>query len=441
MTDYYVYSGAAGTADGSSWANAYTTLSAAVTSKTASDRIFVANDHSEANASAQTITFPSSPGMKVLCVNRAGSVPPVAADLTTGALVSCTSTNKLTLRGCAYSYGITYQTGTGNALALADFGTANAQIFEQCALNNGTAANFNMTFGQTSAPNGPSKIELRNSTINLGAASQGLAIRYVDFVWSGGSLAGTSPTNLLAPGNSTQGVPLVDIRNVDLSLVGAACFLINLGNVTTVGSYRLTNCKLSASLGGVTTGSIGGDGEITVDLVNCDNGSGVERQEHYRWAGSTKNEGTIVRSGGASDGTTAFSLKMASNSNASLVAPLVGPDLLVWVDSTGAHTFTVECVTDNVTLTDADFWLDVEYLGDSATPKGTLGSTRANPLASGSPLTTSTATWTTTGLTTPAKQKVTTASLTLNQKGWARVRPVLAKASTTVYVDPAVTVA
>jgi hypothetical protein len=435
MTDYYVYSGATGTGDGSSWANAYTTLSAAVTSKTASDRIFVANDHSEASGTAQTIVFPATPGMQVLCVNRAGSVPPVAADLTTGGLVSTTGANQLTVRGCAYVYGLTFQAGSsGNGLTLAN-SSGSLLVFEQCALKHCSVANVNLVVGQTTPPNAPSRVELRNSDLYLGNAAQGIAARCAEFAWIGGTLQGTAPTVLLAPSGSTQPVPMVEIRDVDLSLMGAGCSLMNLGGASTIGSYDIIGCKLSATLGGVTTGSISADAEITFDLVACDSGTGVERQERYRWQGSVKNENTIVRSGGASDGTTAFSLKMASNTNASFVAPLVGPDLLVWVDSTGAHTFTVECVTDNVTLTDADFWLDVEYLGDSATPKGTLASTRANPLASGSPLTTSTATWTTTGLTTPAKQSVS-ATVTVNQKGWVRVRPILGKASTTVYADP-----
>ena len=82
MASYYVYSGAGGAADGSSWANAYTTMALALASgKVAGDIFYLAHDHNESTGASVTLTFPgtaASPN-KVLCVNRAGSVPPVAA--------------------------------------------------------------------------------------------------------------------------------------------------------------------------------------------------------------------------------------------------------------------------------------------------------------------------------------------------------------------------
>lgn len=85
MANHYVWSGATGGATGADWADAYLTLAAAATGSVAGDTFYVAHDHAETQASAMTITFPgteASPN-RVYCVDRAGSVPPVAADLRT----------------------------------------------------------------------------------------------------------------------------------------------------------------------------------------------------------------------------------------------------------------------------------------------------------------------------------------------------------------------
>ena len=62
----------------------------------------------------------------------------------------------------------------------------------------------------------------------------------------------------------------------------------------------------------------------------------------------------------------------------------------------------VEVVTDTVTLTDAEAWLEVEYLGTSGFPLGVVANDRVVGLASPANQTSSSVAWTTTGLTTPA---------------------------------------
>src|SRR4051812_1910841 len=103
MANRYVYSGAAGTATGADWTNAHTTLTAAITSGAAGDVYYVAHDHSETAASSVTLTFKGTAATpdRVLCVNRAGSVPPVAADLVSApsALVEATGANTLLVNG------------------------------------------------------------------------------------------------------------------------------------------------------------------------------------------------------------------------------------------------------------------------------------------------------------------------------------------------------
>ena len=113
----------------------------------------------------------------------------------------------------------------------------------------------------------------------------------------------------------------------------------------------------------------------------------------------------------------------------------------VWNGPVGsAQTATVEIITDNVTLTDAEAWLEVEYLGTSGFPLGLFANDRVADPIFGTPANqaTSTVDWTTTGLATPIKQKLGVA-FTAQEKGLVRARVVVAKASTTVYYDPLIT--
>src|SRR4051812_3366435 len=92
MASYYVRSGAGGSANGTSWANAYLTLAAAFSGKAAGDTFYVSEDHAETLGSTIILTSPGTKAnpCKIVCVNHAGSVPPVSADLRTTATITMT---------------------------------------------------------------------------------------------------------------------------------------------------------------------------------------------------------------------------------------------------------------------------------------------------------------------------------------------------------------
>ena len=152
-------------------------------------------------------------------------------------------------------------------------------------------------------------------------------------------------------------------------------------------------------------------------------------------------ETVIVRTGGASDGDTPISFEMVSSANTKFFHPLETPEMGRRQNSIGsAITVTVEVVTDGVTLTDADAWLEVQYLGTSGFPQGSMVSDRAaDVLATPANQTTSSETWTTTGLAAPVKQKLAV-TFTPQEKGMILAKVMLARPSTTMYVDPVLTV-
>jgi hypothetical protein len=146
---------------------------------------------------------------------------------------------------------------------------------------------------------------------------------------------------------------------------------------------------------------------------------------------------------------------MATSANASYpCGVLASPVFSIWNDTTGvAKTVTVEFVHDtnvaagqgagtSFAFRDDEIWLEVEYLGASGSPLGTIiRDVKATPLTTAADQTSSSVGWTTTGMTTPVKQKLVSASFTPQQKGYIQCRVYVAKASKTIYVDPKITVA
>lgn len=436
MANRYVYSGAAGAGTGADWANAHVTLTAAITASTAGDVFYVANDHAESTAGAVTLTFKGTATTpdRCLCVARAGSVPPVAADLTTGGAVTVTGNFAMTLAGSVYGYGIAFNCGTGNSsaaiLTIANTSEA-SQTWEATAFNIvSTSSNANIILATGTF----ARIILKSCTVSFGATGQGFTFGgLVRMYAKPGStfVTGASiPTNFLK--SSGSGLGTAQFSGLDLSALGSGKTLLADLLCRTV---EFVNCKLDASVTVAATPSTPARGGC--DLIGCHSTTNAARNERYRYQGTLTTETTIVRTGGASDGTTAYSWKVVTNANNERDFPFECFEGMVWNATTGsAKTLTIHTVTDNVTLTDAEAWLEVEYLGSSATPVSSLlTDAPATVLTTAANQATSTETWTTTGLTTPVKQKLEV-TFTPQMAGPVRWKVKVAKASATVYVDP-----
>jgi len=178
-------------------------------------------------------------------------------------------------------------------------------------------------------------------------------------------------------------------------------------------------------------------------MDNCDSADTNYRMQRHQYEGDSYSETTLVRTGGASDGTTGLSDRHVSSANSKFYAPLYGPEMVIWNNAVGSsQTVTCEILHDSVTaLTDAEVWLETEYLGTSGFPLSLFASDRAaDILATPANQAASSETWTTTGMTNPNTQKLVTTQ-TPQEKGWYRCRVALAKASYTVYADPKLAVA
>lgn len=435
MTALYAQSTDGSDSDGgTTWALAKATLTGVAAIDAAGDTTYVSQVHAESTAGAVTLAFagtPSNPS-KVICGNNAAE-PPTA--LATTATVTATGSNTITLTGCLYAYGIQFI--SGGAIS---FGSASAytQRYENCAFrttNSGSGGFISQLGGGAT-----SEVVMRNCTLKFAGASNYINTTVRWRIVGGSVESGTStPTTLFRFGTSGKSGNL-EVDSFDFSNFASTLVLFDGTNLTCSTNATFRNCKMPASWSGsLYTGTLAGPG-VRLSMYNCDSASTNYRLWIETYAGSIKSETTIVRTGGASDGTTGLSWKMASSANCSYpLIPLISDELAtVWNDTTGSSvTITMHILHDSLTnLTDGEVWLEAQELGTSGSTLGVVTTdAKADVLATAANQTTSSETWTTTGLTNPNKQQLSV-TFTPQNKGPILLKVVLAKASKTIYVCP-----
>lgn len=438
MTDFYLSSvdGNDGTPANVTWWNGsqstYATLEGVLGAMSAGDRVYVDDNHSNIkNTSTKNLASPGTAASpcEILCVDRSTGA------LSTGA-VEGTDNQHIGFSGYAYAYGLDIQCDRFLQWASISPWWWKLDTCSLAVLENN--ASWTISVGTTGGNADDWFLELENCDVSFAHAGQGFSLRS-RLSWRGGTLGGTATTALFQFNPGVSGSVLA--HGVDLSNLGSGHSIVE-STDTIDGKVVCINCKLGPSVA-LTSGSVASQGSVESEFVNCDSADTNYKYYKQTYQGEIFDETTIVRTGGASDGVTGLSHRFVSTANSKFYSPLVGP----WIpvadachQSGSAITLTAEVVTDNVTLTDAEAWIEVEYLGTSGFPISTSVSDRAaDILASGSSQPTSSETWTTTGLTTPVKQSLSV-TFTPQEKGIVRARVCLAKASTTMYVCPKITV-
>ena len=429
MADRYVSNTGSNTSPYNSWATAATTLAAALTGEVAGDRIFVANTHTESATAYPNVwdaAGTAASPCEIMCVDP-GASPPTA--LSTGATLTA-SAGRLLFQNANYTLvqGLTFVCASD----LATLGGLSWQArFKNCILRM-TGASGSLGLNN----NSPGLTVFENFQIKF--ASGGYIDGRGGMIWQGGGLeAGTvSPSSLFQ--NMGAGAQFW-LEGLDLSAGASTMHIVNSG--ARYSRFVMRNCKLPASwTGSFVQGTVGDGGRY--EMWNCDSGDTNYRMDIRTFSGQITSETVVVRTGGATDGTTPISWKMVTNSSASyVVAPLDSPEIVIWNETVGSPvTLSVETLTNNVTLTDGDAWIDVQYLGTSGAPKSSISSdARINTLVAAQNQPTSSATWTTTGITTPVKQTLST-TFTPQEKGFLLATVRVGRKSTTVYVCPKPTV-
>lgn len=431
MANRYVYSGAGGAGTGADWANAYTTLAAALTAGSAGDDFFVAQDHAETQASAMTLTSPGTIAnpCRIFCVNRAGSVPPVAADLATTGTVSTTGANNMVFAGyVSECYGLTFTAGNSTSSAAIQFGAAAAMGWKlkSSSLILGGSGGGSRILGN---PNAGCDVELVDCVVKFSGAAQAINGCHGVFRMTGGSYDATTavPTNFIIPSASRPN-SILRLDGVDLSGISS-------GNIVGVAlsSYDvlLTNCKLHASATPVAAQTIAG---VDVQVLRCSAADSNVDDSTSNYLGVKSVETTIVRTGGATDGTTTIAHKIVTTANASQAKPFRSQPIVFWNETVGsAITITLQGIWGGGAVPDNDeVWMEVGYPGATDTPLYSFANDgKASPLATEAAQTAGSGTWG--GSTTAFSLDVT---VTPQNKGPITLWPMVGLASGTFYIDP-----
>ena len=407
------------------------------------DTIYVGDEHLQTRSSALILSFPgtrTNPN-NIICVNDTGD-PSTPTSLATTAKVQTTGASAITLNASTFALyynGIQFQAGDStNNGSINVVGTSRSYtVLENCLLEL-RGSSVSAIVGSTGQTGGAAI--LINTPVKFANASQGIQFNgNHSLTWKNtpSGVQGTAPTTLF-PSNASE-TSRTRIHGVDLSTVTGN--LISNTNVNHQGTFVLSNCKLGAGVS-IPTGTNAGLGNNVISLINCDSGATNTRLYHNEARGTIEQETTIVRTGGASDGTTPLAWKMVSLATLPRFSfPLASFPIVAWNDTTGsAKTLTVEIVNDGTTLTDAEVWVEVEYPGTSGFPISSfVDDAAADILATPANQTSSSETWTTTGLSSPVKQKLSV-SFTPQLKGPVSAVVYLARPSKTIYVDPVATI-
>lgn len=445
MANIYVRSSDGSDSDnGSTWALAKATLVGATAIDAPGDSIYLAASHSESAASSKSFAFAGTNANPVRVLSVSDTAEPPTA-LSAGASVTTTGGNQISMYGAVYVHGMTFSCGSGavnTTLILNSYSlTANVkETFEDCVfLVPATGSSARISVNNSGAANNTT--DNVTTWINCDARVSGTstAIPQIEcsgrFEWRGGSIlsGGTKTVCGVFGGMSLYGrTTEIVVSGVDLRNMATGQHIFRATNANCIGVLR--DCALpSGWTGDLVNGTLSvGD---RMAMFNCDAGASNYKFWLRDYYGSVIQEATIVRTGGASDGDTPISAKMVSNSNAKYpLGGLQSMEMEMRLDSTGSKTLTVEVLTDGVTLTDQDMRLDVLALGSASTTLGTISSNAPGVLDSATNLPASSATWTTTGLSSPVKQKLQV-SFTAAQEGVIMAVVTLMKPSTTVYVD------
>ena len=430
--------------DGSTWALAKATLTAALAAAGAGGTVYVSQNHAESQASDMVLTASSSSGSisGIICVQDGGGSPAEPpTTVATTATVSTTGSTPISFVGFGYVYGITFSAGTlGNSNNINFQSTAPWWWkLENCLLTfAGSITSSRVDIGAGSSGIDGQLLELVNTPIELLYVTQLIDLN-ANLIWrnTASALPGVAPTLLFRPVHITSDVLL---HGVDLSTAGSGKTLFS-SSVDGAHKIKFVNCKFGASVV-IAGGTVASQGATEVEVVNCDSADTNYRYYKKVYQGEIFQETTIVRTGGASDGTTPISRKMVSTSDSRFESPLVLEGLYVWNETVGSSvTVTVEIILDDISgaLNDDEVWLEIEYLGTSGFPLSLFASDRAaDILASPAAQESSSVAWTTTGLTTPLKQKLSV-TFTPQEKGYIIGRVMLATqagGSVTLYVCP-----
>lgn len=468
MPTYRVINTGSSGNDGSSWALPKDKLASVDLVDVADDTALLASTHSESTPGANIVYLfagTMSAPTKILSVSTSSENP---ALITKGATIATTGTGDIRSAGHSYWNGISFITSDGASLGsivLNNTTLGARQTYENCDFYiRGTHGAAIITIG--SATNGQGcRTSLKKCTLKLSATGQSVQLNAVVDLDEVSFASGTSvPVNGAFNAGGGSNTVLATIRNCDFTNLSGSTSLVATPPSTRNGLVQFFNCTLPT--GWVGSGNLLAgaslSGNFRAEMYNCISGSAKIFQRIEDSYGSSWDSQTIYRTGGTELGPTptpisykvtglaskfpsarfedGFMTRHYPGDAAEEAAFVAGATKTVTVEllhdigvSAGQGAGTGFAFRNDEVALEVCFYNTVGSLvGSTFTSAPKDGSGRFDPLVAPSDIPSSSAAWTTTGMTTPAKQKISV-DITPQEKGVIVARLVMFKAGKVVH--------
>lgn len=436
------------------WAYATPLARYAAVAMSAGDRLLMSPSHNEAGTlAAYGVTFPGTPTNPntILCVTD--SSPTSFTETTGGKIGGSSAQTSMSIAGSFLMRGVTLavsaSASNGQMNVLSTSGADTRQVYENCKLQlNGSGAGGLFNFAINAAGNFGYDLIFKGCEFSFKNAGQSIKVATARILLENCTIASgsTALTSVLFSQNGGGGArgAEVTVRSTDLSNIGSSCSMVAGNAQSGCATFIFRNCLMPSSWSATVLSSALSQPGGKVVFDNCASSTTNYTKQTEDRSGQMTIETTLVKASGSSDGTTAYSNKIISSSDCEcFTRPVRSQPMDVWNSSTGSSkTVSVEVLYDSATnLKNNEIWLEVESLNSSSGPLGTVTTSRvADTLTTTADAgTSSSASWTTTGMSNPNKRTLSV-SVTPQMAGYIRARVVVGKASQTVYVDPVVTV-
>jgi hypothetical protein len=429
--------------DGSTWANAYTSIQAldAAITIASGDIIYIGADSNCTDAAAGlTITGPSE-GLPVKIISSTvGSGTTVSYSVGTGDQILATGgASDILFDGSFALVGIRVKAGRS-----IQCGPDVNEYFH--------SANMTVAIGPTgsfsAATTNGSKAIHSNLIIDLtqdGTTGRGTAVLSV----GNGAYCKITGLSFVNPGYRTGTILTGSTLYADLEISGfnfsgfdngTDCEIVTANAIP--GRVVLSNGITKSSVVPFSSALQGGGNFAFTNYLNADAPEAVFRASAH---GTLVSSTSIYRTGGGAVESASVGWLITTTALCSEVTPFYTPWIYGTIASTGSKTFDLYITNDTGDLTDAECWLEVEYLKDADEAQWFLATDqRATITATAAAQTDdTTSSWNGTGPAFIYKQKLSVTA-TVGETGQYRARVAVGKASIEssayFYIDPKVTV-
>jgi hypothetical protein len=362
-----------------------------------------------------------------------GSNPPTYAASTSDQIETANGAHWIAFDGSFALYGLSMKSGSDIRIQ-SDF---NESFYaESCLFKLADSKSFYF-------PAGGADTKLVNCVIDLSADT---TERTTTIITSPnyGSVLDLKGLSFVSPGNrsgsvfrleNTDGV--VYCSGADFSNLRTDCELV----FSFVGRHYFNNC-ITAATWSPSAGTHNGIGEVV--LYNCGPADAPTYLFQQNSRGTLASSDSIYRTGGATVEGDATGWLITTTAACDEGSPFQSQWIYGEVSSTGSKTFTVYITNDTADFTDAQVWLELEYLGTADEANTTLASDhRVITTTAANQTDDTTSTWNGTGPSFTYKQSLAVTA-TVNETGQYRARVCVGLASIAgsryFYIDPKVTV-